>query len=65
MMFRMDRFDALLLLEADDIPYGELPDELLRRLVFDQDNQFVATSALGELAQRGKVREAALEVIAN
>ena len=44
--------DELLLLTADEMDYGELDLELLRRFAVQDEEPFIATNALGELKRR-------------
>ncbi len=58
-------FDDWILLDAEAIPYGELDDQLLKRLVLEQADPFIATYALGELSMRSSelCRETAYTIL--
>ena len=59
----MSEFDKLLFEDAESIEYHNLPGDILHRLVIEQDDQFVATNALAELAMRRSGREIAEKIL--
>lgn len=58
-------FDELTMLDPEDIPYTELSDEFLRKLIFENEDLYMATYALGELSRRNSslVTDVALKIL--